>query len=548
MPESSSNLEPAALGPCHAIGSLADRLHPAGLALFVRANSGEVLFADDGADAFFTAYVRRQLDVIPLNTGGDDPAICMPGIIVVSLLLSPRKQPSATALLVARCNVEPSDTEWFAACHRAGINPVAARQAITELPAYGPPALLRHRDALRAALADQLRLNDMQHELSDLSGQLANTYEELSLIYQISGGMKVNRRPADFFQQICTEAIDVMGVGGMGVSLPTSQKLGQIPQVFGRADWDSAIAHRLSTELLAWMRTHKTSLICNDLAKEPHWGWLRPNARRLLAVPLQRGNDVLGCLFAVDKQSGDFDSVDSKLLNSIANESAIFLENAVLFEDVHGLMMGLLHSLTSAVDAKDPYTCGHSERVATLSRAIASSLGLEDRQVERIYMAGLLHDVGKIGVPESVLQKPGRLTAEEFEQMKRHPAIGAKILQDVEQIQDIIPGVLHHHERYDGKGYPHGLAGKDIPLMGRIICMADCFDAMTSTRIYRKAMPLEVTLADLRRCSGTQFDPEVAEAFFEIEAGALQNIIHQSPINLVKPAISENTKINSRAA
>src|SRR5205823_14014514 len=134
----------------------------------------------------------------------------------------------------------------------------------------------------------------------------------------------------------------------------------------------------------------------------------------------------------------------------------------MLFDDVRGLMMGLLHSLTSAVDAKDAYTCGHSERVALVSRHLAQQMGLADRDVEQIYMAGLLHDVGKIGVPESVLQKTGRLTPEEFDQMKKHPEIGARILSDVKQVKHIIPGVLHHHERYDGKGYPHGLAGTTI--------------------------------------------------------------------------------------
>jgi HD-GYP domain-containing protein (c-di-GMP phosphodiesterase class II) len=163
-----------------------------------------------------------------------------------------------------------------------------------------------------------------------------------------------------------------------------------------------------------------------------------------------------------------------------------------------------------------------------LAKIIAQEAGLTDADAERIYMAGLLHDVGKIGVPESVLQKPGRLTAEEFEQMKKHPAIGARILADVKQIKDILPGVLHHHERYDGKGYPDGLSGQNIPLMGRIICLADCFDAMTSTRTYRKAMPLEVTLADIRRCSGTQFDPELTEAFLRIGMDRLREVVrHQ---------------------
>jgi len=175
--------------------------------------------------------------------------------------------------------------------------------------------------------------------------------------------------------------------------------------------------------------------------------------------------------------------------------------------------MGLMHSLTSAVDAKDAYTCGHSERVALLSRHVAKELGISDSEVEQIYIAGLLHDVGKIGVPESVLQKTGKLTNEEFDLMKKHPEIGAKILQDVRQIQQIIPGVLHHHERYDGNGYPARLAGEDIPLMGRIICLADCFDAMTTNRTYRRALPIEVALAEIRRCAGTQFDPRLRKYF-----------------------------------
>jgi HD-GYP domain-containing protein (c-di-GMP phosphodiesterase class II) len=140
-------------------------------------------------------------------------------------------------------------------------------------------------------------------------------------------------------------------------------------------------------------------------------------------------------------------------------------------------------------------------------------------------MSGLLHDVGKIGVPESVLRKPGKLTPEEFDQMKKHPEIGARILQDIRQVKQIIPGVLHHHERYDGKGYPMGLAGEDIPLMGRIICLADCFDAMTSNRTYRRALPVEVALAEIRRCAATHFDPTLAEAFLRTSADRYRDLL-----------------------
>jgi putative nucleotidyltransferase with HDIG domain len=304
----------------------------------------------------------------------------------------------------------------------------------------------------------------------------------------------------------------VMGVRGMGVVLRTSHDQ-QDPVLFGSLSLPPGKVHRLTDELLKVLNGRKSPLLVNNLPNDKTFAWLGEYAKQIIAVPLQREDQILGCLFGIDKMSGEFDSVDSKLLNSIANESAIYLENVTLFADVHGLMMGLLHSLTSAVDAKDAYTCGHSERVALLSRHLAKTIKMSDAEVERIYMAGLLHDVGKIGVPEAVLQKPGKLTPEEFDQMKKHPEIGARILADIKQIRDIIPGVLHHHERYDGKGYPAGLAGENIPVMGRILCLADCFDAMTSNRTYRKALPLEVALTEIRRCSGTQFDPALAEAF-----------------------------------
>jgi HD-GYP domain-containing protein (c-di-GMP phosphodiesterase class II) len=317
----------------------------------------------------------------------------------------------------------------------------------------------------------------------------------------------------------------------MGVAL-CGDKAGLIePALYGQVTLTQQRVRQLGNELVRVMRDRKSPLLVNDLSRDKNLKWLADDAHQVIAVPLQRQDEVLGVMFGVDKHAGcDFDSVDAKLLNSIANESAIYLENAKLFEDVHGLMMGLLHALTSAVDAKDAYTCGHSERVALLSRRLAKEIRLPDALVDRIYMAGLLHDVGKIGVPEAVLQKTGRLTNEEFEQMKKHPGVGARILADIKQVADIIPGVLHHHERYDGKGYPDKLAGQDIPLMGRIICLADCFDAMTSNRTYRRALPLEVALSEIRRCSGTQFDPALAEAFLKIDIAQIREILadHQS--------------------
>ncbi len=519
------------------------------------APDGTVVYSDAAAGTFFQRYVIPLIQYPdPLDNGfraklaGLTAASAVtvwnesPGIAIAAFPYAERRQMSGILLLAGKSTAFKLSEEVVRVCSRLGLDGIWLNQQAEELAAYQDEAIQRQARLLLTMVRDQVRLSGLEQELTSLSGQLANTYEELSLIYQISGGMKINRRPIEFFKQTCLDAIEVMGIRGMGVALQSGELLGHEPVMYGPLSLPPGKVARLSADLLAWMAQRKTSLLCNEIAKDKRFAWLGEYATRLLAVPLQRGEEILGCIFGVDKELGDFDSVDSKLLNSIANESAIYLENAMLFEDVHGLMMGLLHSLTSAVDAKDAYTCGHSERVAMLSKIIAHEVGLSEAEIERIYMAGLLHDVGKIGVPEQVLQKPGRLTVEEFEQMKKHPAIGARILQDVKQIQDIIPGVMHHHERYDGKGYPFGLAGQDIPLMGRIICLADCFDAMTSTRTYRKALPLEVTLADIRRCSGTQFDPALTEAFLRIDIDRLREVVrHQESTNHLDLRPSSNS-------
>lgn len=180
------------------------------------------------------------------------------------------------------------------------------------------------------------------------------------------------------------------------------------------------------------------------------------------------------------------------------------------------LNLQAVQSLALAVEAKDPYTKGHSERVAEVSEHLASIMGLPPFQVERVRIAGILHDIGKIGVPEAVLLKKGKLDAQEFELIRKHPVDGRNILCPLHFLSDILPAVYHHHERYDGKGYPAGLAGEAIPLWARIIQVADTYDAMTSNRPYRDAFSKAHAASEIARCAGTQFDPTVAKAMGEI--------------------------------
>jgi len=170
-------------------------------------------------------------------------------------------------------------------------------------------------------------------------------------------------------------------------------------------------------------------------------------------------------------------------------------------------------TLVSLVDLRDSYTGGHSTRVAEYSRRMALELQLSDRDAEMVIMAASLHDIGKIGVSEAILRKPGKLTDEEFEEIRKHPEFGWMVLRGVEGFEEISQLLLHHHERFDGRGYPAGLQREEIPLGARIIAVADSFDAMTSNRPYRKAGSPEAAAKELLRCAGTQFDPAVVEAF-----------------------------------
>jgi putative nucleotidyltransferase with HDIG domain len=236
--------------------------------------------------------------------------------------------------------------------------------------------------------------------------------------------------------------------------------------------------------------------------------------RNIIAVPLVARGETIGVVEVLNRLGGGtFSQEDLTLLQALAHQSAIAIQNAQLFMDLQESFVSTVRALAQAVDAKDSYTAGHSTRVTDYSVIIAEELGLGPDDLRRVRLAGLLHDVGKIGIRDSVLGKPGALNDEEFAVMKSHPTVGAAILKPVNQLAEVVPGVLHHHERFDGRGYPDGLRADEIPLMGRIIGVADAFDAMTSDRVYRPRLSDEVALAELKKHSGTQFDSKMVKAF-----------------------------------
>ena len=193
-----------------------------------------------------------------------------------------------------------------------------------------------------------------------------------------------------------------------------------------------------------------------------------------------------------------------------------------MVQDLKDLFYNTLKAISSALDSKDPYTHGHSMRVTMYSLILARKLNLDDKMLEEIETAGLLHDIGKIGIPQNILCKPGKLTDEEFAIMKSHPEKGEKILTGIKKLAIISNWLKTHHERWDGHGYPLGLKGEEIPFSSRIIALADTYDAMTSTRSYRKALTHEIAISEIEKCAGTQFDPNLAKMFVEVQNEILE--------------------------
>jgi len=230
-------------------------------------------------------------------------------------------------------------------------------------------------------------------------------------------------------------------------------------------------------------------------------------------VPLKARDRLIGWLTVMSLTQGKrFDEGQRKLLSIIASRAAAAIENARLYEDLQATFQQTIEGLAKAIDKMDRYTSGHSDRVAMYAVFLAKQLGLDAAQVEIVRQSALMHDIGKIGCVLN-LNKPGKLTTDEYELFKKHPVYGRDILDPIKFLHPLIPGVHLHHERWDGRGYPLRMKGTEIPLIARIISVADTYDAMTSDRSYRRSMPHEITVAEIDRHSGTQFDPEIGATF-----------------------------------
>ena len=252
--------------------------------------------------------------------------------------------------------------------------------------------------------------------------------------------------------------------------------------------------------------------------------------RHVVFVPMVSKERLVGGIeIHVGERRGRLSVNEQKVLYALASQAAIFLENARLERDVRSMFLNIIVSMAGAVDAKDAYTHGHSLRVARVALIVAQENGLPRVELEPLLLSAILHDVGKIAIPDNILKKPEKLDNEEFEIMKGHPIAGAKMLQHIRALENVIPGILHHHEYWNGTGYPHGLAGDAIPLQGRIIHIGDAFDAMTTDRVYRTKIDVAGAIQEIQRHAGRQFDPHLVGCLLEARrTGRIHDDLPQS--------------------
>lgn len=387
---------------------------------------------------------------------------------------------------------------------------------------WSPDTLKRISDLVLDGARTSKRAKELQQEANLLSINLASTYEEISLLYRLTQNLKLSESDEDLGRVALDWMSEVIPAEGLMIQLVPVAEAEEQPSHTARTQpvvlchGDCPVDEEQFSNLVAYLKPnpHKPPIVVNRSATErPDWPC--PKIHELIVVALAEGDNIFGWLAAINHVGGgEFGTVEASLLSSVAAILGIHGGNIELYRQQSELLAGIVRALTSAIDAKDPYTCGHSDRVARIAVRIAEEMGCDAETRNTLYLAGLLHDIGKIGIDDSVLRKAGKLSDVEYEHIKQHVDIGHRILHDLTKLEEVLPVVLHHHESWDGAGYPQHLASERIPLSARIVAVADAFDAMSSDRPYRKGMPDETVDRILRAGAGQQWDPQVVDAYF----------------------------------
>ncbi len=407
-------------------------------------------------------------------------------------------------------------------CTEAGLDPATVAQLADDVAWHDQRSIATARHLL-GLLAEQIHRDSPRNDesLSNLTANLSQTYEVLNLIYRVGDKLDRRQNPDDFFERTFAEVIAVLQVDSLAAVTHVSPGTGAPGVVVvGKGQTHRRQICAIANGLSKVMPERRMIILDRSMIQRflPEETWLS----NLVAVRLLRQGEPAGILLAVNKANGkDFDDLDLQMLQVVADRSAIYLEDLHVLADLQELLIALLRSLVSSIDAKDPYTSGHGERVALISRRIAEQMDYGASFCQKAYFGGLLHDIGKITVPGELLRKPSSLTDEELRLIRRHPINGARIIQGMEAMKDIVPAVLGHHERVDGKGYPNRTPGSRLCALARIVAVADCFDAMTTRRAYRPARSIDAVRDELTRIAGTHLDATMVDALLSIDLDSL---------------------------
>tara|TARA_R110002111_G_scaffold262289_1_gene337777 strand:+ start:56907 stop:58565 length:1659 start_codon:yes stop_codon:yes gene_type:complete len=368
-------------------------------------------------------------------------------------------------------------------------------------------------------LEEEQQLGILNEEVDNLSECLDETFEEISLLHEVAQHLKISESPEQL-GQLCLERIGALIEAETNIIWFEGQDNTSQFITDSKTGFDELNLARLVAQFDGY---HWNQPLVINQVESSLLSLEFPDLHNMVLVPISDGTNSFGWILSCNLlKSEEYGTIQASLLNSVASFLGTHLRNIDLYAQQEELMLSFVKSFISTLDAKDPYTRGHSERVALIAQHLAKQLGYSGAFLQEIYLSGLLHDIGKIGVDDGILRKEGKLTDEEFAQIQKHPMIGYKILSGIKKLQNILPGIRNHHEQIDGHGYPDRLKGNEIPLMARIIAVADAYDAMGSNRPYRNGMPLEKLEIIFREGKGFQWDSDVIEAYFQIREEIVQ--------------------------
>ncbi len=375
-------------------------------------------------------------------------------------------------------------------------------------------ALAETLEDIGAGIADEVAA---KRELDNMALELSERYEELHLVYAIDKQVQQLEPGADLFQRLLQSWSEHMDADVAAFVKPGENLCVHATNLSAPIHNLDLVLVEMRGDLYRFTHSARAPIVINDI-DDPRRAYIFTDLPfKLLCCPVIHDRSVVAILVLANHLAKpDFSNSDRKLGELLANQLSGLSKMYGMLAETQQFNDQMANALIEAVEAKDPYTRGHSERVHHITMQIGAAMNLGSRDTDDLFWGSLLHDVGKIGIPDAVLCKPGRLTADEFTFIKVHPERSYEILRHVDRLKGAVPGARHHQEKYDGTGYPHGLRGTDIPLNARIIAVADTYDSITSSRAYRAGRSHEVAMAEIARVAGSQLDPGIIKIFEQV--------------------------------